>query len=226
MSASELKEMILTAILEFEKNSIGKNGDEAYRVTQAFCDEIRMIIRRRFWKGDPQYVSIAWGKDAMRDEIYKELEELWEKYGRRFVYSKDIHPEKFLLNKSLPFAEAVKTWFKEKDNITLESLVDNFKVLIQDYEDDMKGHMKFNWDEDALGAARTMEFTDDIMLLIEEEKYEKKPWDNEIFASRSKILEKLRNGIFASQKELMKSARRNFQGDEDFLVKLKTALEL
>ena len=81
----------------------------------------------------------------------------------------------------------------------MESLVENFKVLIQDYENDMKGHMKFNSDKDAMGAARTMEFTDDVMLLIEEEKYEKKPWDNKIFALRNEILNKLQR-IFVSQK--------------------------
>ena len=100
---------------EFEKDSIGKNGDEACKVTQVFCDEIRMIIEKRFWEGDPQYVSHDLGKkDAMRDEIYKELEELWDVYGRLFVYNKDIHPHKYLLNKRLPFAEAGGTLVQRK----------------------------------------------------------------------------------------------------------------
>lgn len=271
MSALELKEMIQTLISDFEKNIIGKDGYEAYKLAHAFEYDIGLMCRRRFWEGDPQYNSIIWETDAMRDEIYNELEDLLSGYASSFMtinenariklqnIAKDYkeltgkdatdnhvfgyllhHKHEFplsqeiskqykelkdgyiqeLFHQYLEVFKNIKTWFEEKDKITVESLVENFKVFIEDYENEMKKEEdtgELHW--------RTILFTQDIVVMLDEED-RKKPWDNEVFASRDKLLKKAQNGIFVSFDKVQKALDEKLEGNEDFLVKLKAALGL
>lgn len=276
MSALELKEMVQTLISDFEKNIIGKDGYEAYKLAHAFDNDIGLMCRRRFWEGDPQYNSIMWDTDAMRDEIYNELEDLLSKnsipiqminaktniklqniakdykeltgkdttdnryslggllhHKYEFPLSQEISKQykelkdefiQELLHLYLEVFKTIKTWFQEKDKITVESLVENFKVQIEDYENEMEKDEDADEDTGELHW-RTIVFTQDIEAMIDEED-KKKPWDNEVFASRDELLKKARNGIFVSFDKVQKALDEKLEGNEDFLVKLKAALGL
>ena len=54
----------------------------------------------------------------------------------------------------------------------------------------------------------------------------RKKMRNVVFASRQELLKKVQNGIFASYDKLYEALNENLEGNEDFLVKLKTALGL
>ena len=169
---------------EFEQHQRLKT----YKLAYAFKNDIDLMCRQRFWEGDPQYQSILWETDPMRDEIYKELGELLGENGRQislieskarekleniakdykeltgkdfderfylgrllhykyeFPLSKEISKQynelkneyiQELLNEYLEFFKNIKTWFEEKDKITVESLVE-ISILIEDYEDNIE----------------------------------------------------------------------------------------